>query len=52
MMGKKRFTELLGEYVVKPPGKLTLVPESDPRPPVETNPTDEFEVLENELDNK
>ena len=29
MMGKKRFSELLGEYVAKPPGKLTLVPEKD-----------------------
>lgn len=31
MMGKKKFNEVLGDYVVKPPGKLTLVPESDPR---------------------
>lgn len=31
MMGKKRFNEVLGGYVVKPPGKLTLVPDSDPR---------------------
>ena len=37
MMGKKRFRELLGEYVAKPPGKLALVPESDPRPAVELN---------------
>ena len=48
MMGKKRFAELLGEYVAKPPGKLTLVPESDPRPAVDISPTDEFEILENE----
>lgn len=27
MMGKKKFNELLGEYVAKPPGKLALVPE-------------------------
>lgn len=26
MMGKKKFNELLGEYVAKPPGKLALVP--------------------------
>ena len=47
MMGKKRFTELLGDYVVKPPGKLALVPESDPRPPVdlESTPDQEFAVL-------
>lgn len=47
MMGKKRFNELLGEYVVKPPGKLALVPEDDPRPPVDLNnaPDQEFAVL-------
>ena len=49
MMGKKRFAELLGDYVVKPPGKLALVPESDPRPPVDLNnaPDQEFDVLSN-----
>ncbi|MBQ8962664.1 MAG: DUF2800 domain-containing protein [Clostridia bacterium] len=47
MMGKKRFNELLGEYVAKPPGKLALVPEDDPRPPVDlANTADqEFAVL-------
>ena len=47
MMGKKRFAELLGEYVAKPPGKLALVPEDDPRPPValNSNPDQEFAVL-------
>ena len=47
MMGKKRFAELLGDYVAKPPGKLTLVPENDPRPPVDLNnaPDQEFAVL-------
>ena len=47
MMGKKRFAELLGEYVAKPPGKLALVPEDDPRPPVDlsSNPDQEFAVL-------
>ena len=53
MMGKKKFAELLGEYVAKPPGKLALVPDSDPRPPVDLSNgvggvTEEFEVLENE----
>lgn len=53
MMGKKKFAELLGEYVAKPSGKLALVPESDPRPPVDLSNgvggvTEEFEVLENE----
>lgn len=47
MMGKKRFAELLGDYVAKPPGKLALVPDSDPRPPVDLNntPDQEFAVL-------
>jgi len=45
MMGKKRFAEVLGDYVIKPPGKLSLVEESDPRPAVNTGSTDEFEVL-------
>lgn len=31
LMGKKKFRELLSEYIVKPKGKLTLVPESDKR---------------------
>ena len=52
MMGKKRFAEVLGEYVIKPSGKLSLVEESDPRPAVNTAglartaSADEFEVLE------
>ena len=47
MMGKKKFAELLGEYVAKPPGKLVLVPDSDPRPPVDlaNTPDREFAVL-------
>ena len=47
MMGKKKFAELLGKYVTKPPGKLSLVPESDPREPVVLNnsPNQEFAVL-------
>ena len=50
MMGKKKFNELLGEYVAKPPGKLTLVPESDPREPVDltATPDQEFTALPDE----
>jgi hypothetical protein len=50
MMGKKKFNELLGEYVAKPPGKLALVPESDPREPVDLTaaPDQEFAVLPDE----
>ena len=52
MMGKKRFAEVLGKFVIKPPGKLSLVEESDSRPAVNTAglartaSADEFEVLE------
>lgn len=47
MMGKKKFNELLGGYVTKPPGKLALVPEDDPRPAVDVAaaPDQEFSVL-------
>lgn len=32
MLGKKRFNEILGKFIYKPEGKPTLVPETDPRP--------------------
>lgn len=35
LMGKKNFAEILGDLVHKPPGKLTLAPETDKRPAVE-----------------
>lgn len=47
LMGKKKFQEILGEYVVKPPGKLALVPDSDPREAVDLQTAeDEFAVLD------
>ena len=32
LLGKKEFTEVLGDLVIKPAGKASLVPESDKRP--------------------
>ena len=47
LMGRKKFQEVLGEYVVKPPGKLALVPDSDPRPAVDLDTAaDEFAPLD------
>lgn len=36
LIGKKRFEEVLGNYIEKPQGKPTLVPESDKRPAIHT----------------
>lgn len=45
-LGKKRFTTLLGDLVVKPAGKPMLVPESDKRPAlVIRSATDEFTAI-------
>ncbi|OIR40519.1 nuclease [Corynebacterium sp. NML140438] len=45
-LGKKRFTTLLGDLVVKPAGKPTLVPTSDKRPAlVIQSATDEFTAI-------
>lgn len=43
MLGKKKFEELLGELVYKPPGKPALVPESDKRPAMNTA-IDDFSI--------
>jgi hypothetical protein len=32
LLGKKKFNEVLGDYVIKPQGRPVLVPESDKRP--------------------
>ena len=39
MIGKKGFESTVGEYVIKTPGKPTLVPESDKRPAVSNRMT-------------
>lgn len=36
LLGKKKFDEILGGLVYKPPGKPALVPESDKRPAMNT----------------
>ncbi len=48
IMGKKKFAEVLGKFVLKPAGKPTLVPESDPRPEMDLhgNAADEFAALD------
>ena len=44
LMGKETFQEILGKYVEKPKGKLTLVPVSDKRPEVTViSAIDEFD---------
>ena len=43
LLGKKRFSELLGELIEKPQGKPTLVPESDKRPAMNTAKNDFME---------
>ena len=43
LLGKKRFDEILGGLTFKPPGKPTLVPESDKRPAMNTAKNDFME---------
>ena len=42
LIGKKRFTEIGEGFIVKPPGKPTLVPESDKRPELDSVEADFF----------
>lgn len=37
LMGKKKFNEILGKFVYKPNGKITLVPESDKREEIKSS---------------
>jgi hypothetical protein len=40
MLGKKKFNDILGELIVKPQGKPTLVSRADQRPEFNTAMTD------------
>ena len=48
LLGKKQFDEILGELTFKPPGKPTLVPESDKRPAINTAKNDFMEENDHE----
>lgn len=37
LVGKKKLTDIIGQFIEKPPGKPTLVPLSDKRAPLELN---------------
>ena len=45
LIGKNKFEELLGDLLVKPAGKPTLVPDKDPRPVWQPNSTAEDDFL-------
>ena len=44
VVGKKKLTELIGDYIEKPPGKPTIVPEEDKRGPYNPAKADFSEV--------
>lgn len=44
LVGKKKLAKLLDDVIVKPPGKPTLVPDSDPRP-VFNSAANDFDVI-------
>ena len=42
LMGKKKFQDILGGLVTKPPGKPTLVADTDKRPAISTSAAEDF----------
>lgn len=42
LMGKPKFSEILGDLIEKPPGKPALVPETDKRPEINTSAKHDF----------
>lgn len=49
LMGKKQFSEILGDLVVKPDGKPTLVPVTDKRPELQiSTAADDFTNIDNQ----
>lgn len=48
LMGKKTFTEVLGDLVIKPQGKPTLVPASDKLPAIHTGANHDFSEITEE----
>ena len=51
LMGKREFNEILGNYVHKPAGKPTLVPESDKRPAIGVSAAEDFSTFEEDNNN-
>lgn len=50
LMGKKKFDEVLGSLICKPPGKPTLVPVTDKRPAINvTNAGNEFNEIKGDM---
>lgn len=44
-IGKKAFSQMVGDYIEKTPGKLTLAPESDKRQAVKQKAEDDFDKI-------
>ena len=44
LLGAKKFKSLLSDYLIKPPGKPTLVPDTDARPELNSVEEDFAEI--------